>query len=77
MSSRLERISWMHPRLGRMSEAACRDHASQILRALRTLGIGGSGESANPQAECLRCLHGDYDFRAFSDQAVVKTEVEE
>lgn len=76
MSSRLERISWTHPRLGRVEEAACRAHANQILRALRTLGIGGSGEFAEPSAECLRCLHGDYEFRVFSDQAM-KIEAQE
>lgn len=54
-----------------MQEAACLVHEGEILRALRTLGIGGSGEFADPQALCLRCLHPDYEFRVFSDQAVV------
>jgi hypothetical protein len=57
MSVDLHLIEWEHPRLGRISEAACGLHEGLILSALRTLGIGCTGTPAGRGAACLRCRH--------------------
>jgi hypothetical protein len=62
----LHLIEWTHPRLGRISEVACAEHEGHILAALRTLGIGCSGELTHaPGATCLRCLHSGEPPRQF------------
>jgi hypothetical protein len=69
----MDRISWSHPRLGRISEAACRQHGGEILAALRTLGIGCRDEPAEVGATCLRCTHAGQRAFVFLPTAVVSS----
>lgn len=56
MSVELHHIEWNHPRLGRINETVCHAHESEVLRALKTLGIGcGGSTESNPTATCRRC----------------------
>lgn len=57
MSEMLHHIEWDHPRLGRINETVCSVHESDVIRALRTLGIGCGGQVEQDRtATCKRCI---------------------
>lgn len=65
MSETPHRLHWTHPQIGDINEVVCPAHESEVLRALRVLGMGsvGSGGSvSHPKFTgpgelpvCLRC----------------------
>lgn len=71
--TRLHRVEWDHPHLGKVSETVCPFHESEVLAALRTLGIGGGGcVEWNDNAECHRCSHPKrMRVRAWLEEALV------
>src|SRR6185312_5836897 len=48
MDDEIHRIEWNPPRHGDIVETACLKHEGEILRALRMLGIGCGGSTAEP-----------------------------
>jgi hypothetical protein len=50
----LAEIHWTHPRR-EVVEVLCEHHESQVVGALKTLGIGCTGERAMEGATCMRC----------------------
>ena len=61
----LTQLHWTHPILGEISETACAAHTTEVMGALRLLGIGAIGSDGSvpisgaegPEwiAGCLRC----------------------
>jgi hypothetical protein len=47
-------VEWTHPRHGRVRDAVCPRHEAELLRALKTLGIGCGGRSIDIE-RCGRC----------------------
>jgi hypothetical protein len=54
MMDELHLVSWTHPRR-KVVEVLCQRHESEVLSALKTLGIGCTGERAMEGATCMRC----------------------
>lgn len=48
-------LEWRHPRHGRIREVVCLRHEGDVLRALKTLGIGSTGREFG-DAPCRRCM---------------------
>jgi len=63
--SELHCIEWNHPNLGRISEAVCLRHEGDVLRALRTLGIGCGGSTESERSTCTRCTNDGIPARAW------------
>lgn len=58
----LTKVTWIHPSNKEIAETVCDDHEQQLLKALRFLGIGCSGEESDSTV-CIRCQFAGYDFR--------------
>lgn len=69
-TTRLRRIEWVHPRLGRISETACPSHVDEVLAALRALGIGCSGNTERDRSVCDRCRHRGVRVRRWLQERV-------
>lgn len=56
--TKLHRLEWDHPHLGKVSETVCLFHEADVLDALRMLGVGcGGSQEWNADAQCHRCSH--------------------
>lgn len=63
-------MSWTHPSHGLIEEPACAVHERAILMAVRTLGMGCSGE-AFESMQCARCANEGKDQRTWLPSYVV------
>lgn len=71
--TKLHRVEWDHPHLGKVSETVCQFHESDVFAALRTLGIGAGGcVEWESDAQCHRCSHPKrMRVRAWLEEALV------
>ena len=65
----LHRMEWQHPRLGRISESVCPTHETEVLIALKVLGIGSVGSVEPEKDYCDRCRHPRRRARAWLGEA--------
>lgn len=56
MSRATVSMRWDHPRLGRIHELLCDTHEKAVLGALKTLGVGCTGERYSGNDGCARCV---------------------
>lgn len=56
---------WDHPHIGRIEEVLCRSHDSEVLAALRVLGIGSMATDDSSGTPCARCRAGHTPPRQF------------